>query len=111
MPQRCDCCRSIKAATITDSGSAPRSVRWLADDRLLDRERLASMGVASCEYGLDLCDGHLQAPEPPDHLSRWDLLLDVVAVPGCGVDLAWLQQPDIVVVAQRLDTQVRRPRV
>ena len=54
-------------------------------------------------------DGHLQAPQAADDLGERDLILGVVAISVAGVDLAGLEQPDFVVVAQRLDAQMRRP--
>ena len=65
------------------------------------------LGVGRGEYRLDLRDGHLQAPQAADDLRNRDLILGVVAISVSGVDLAGLEQPDLVVVAQRLDAQVR----
>src|ERR1700730_357777 len=68
------------------------------------------LAVGRCEYRLDFGDGHLQAPQAADDLRNRDLVLGVVAISVAGVDLAGLEQPDLVVMAQRLDAQVRRAR-
>ena len=71
---------------------------------------VACIGVRRGEYRLDFRDGHLEAPQAADDLGHRDLILGVVAISVGGVDLAGLEQPDLVVVAQRLDAQVRRAR-
>jgi hypothetical protein len=75
-----------------------------------DDQPVARVRVGGGEYRLDSRDGHLQAPQAADDLGERDLILGVGAIPIVGVDLAGLEQPDLVVVAQRLDAQVRRAR-
>ena len=75
---------------------------------MLDDQPVALLGVRRGENRLDICDRHLQAAESADHLGERDLVLGVVAIAVVGVDFAWLEQADVVVVAQRLDAQVRR---
>src|ERR1700722_17743958 len=77
---------------------------------MLDDQTVACREVGGRQYGLDLGDGHLEIPEPADHLGGRNLLSGVVAVAVAGVDLVGLQQPNLVIVAQRLDAQVRRTR-
>ena len=75
-----------------------------------DDQPVTRLGVGRGQYRLDLRDGHLQTPQPADDLRKRDLILGVVAIAVAGVDLARLQQPDLVVVAQRLDAQMGRAR-
>jgi hypothetical protein len=57
---------------------------------------------------VNLFEGHVQRPEPPDHLSGRYLIGGVVAVPSEWVNLSRFEQADVVVVAQCLDVQVCR---
>ena len=60
------------------------------------------------EYCLDVGHGHAEAPEAANDLSGRDLLDVVAAVARVWVDLSRVQKPGVVVVAQRLDAQMRR---
>jgi hypothetical protein len=72
-------------------------------------QRVAGPGVGGGQDGLHVGDGHAQIPQAADDLGRRDLLRPVVPVAGVRVDLGRFQQADLVVVAQRLDAQVRHP--
>src|ERR1700759_2633884 len=71
---------------------------------------VTNRGVRSGEYRLDLRDWHLQTPQAADDLRDRNLIRGVIAIAVGRVDLTGLEQPDLVVVAQRLDAQVRRAR-
>ncbi len=58
---------------------------------------------------LYFCDRHFQIPQAADHLSGRDLIRKVVAVAGVGIHLGRLQQAHLVVVPQRLHTQMGHP--
>jgi NAD(P)-dependent dehydrogenase (short-subunit alcohol dehydrogenase family) len=68
------------------------------------------LGVGSGENGPQLPHRHVECPEPADHLGSGDLFVRVVPVAAVRVDLARLEQPNLVVVAQRLHAQVRGRR-
>ena len=74
---------------------------------VLDDQSVARVGVRRGEHGLDVGDRHVQGPESSDDLGDGDLTLGVVAIAVVLVHLAWLEQPHLVVVVQRLDAQVR----
>jgi hypothetical protein len=69
---------------------------------------VASPRICRCDDRVNLFEGHVQRPEPADHLSGRDLIGGVTPVPSEWVDLSRLEQADAVVVAQRLDVQVCR---
>ena len=69
-------------------------------------EGVAGRGVRRVEHRLDLADRHLQIPQAADDLRGRDLLGGVVAVARAGVHRGRLEQPDLVVMPQRLDAQV-----
>ena len=73
----------------------------------LPSDRLSPGMVGRVENGFDLLDRHLQVPEPADDLCRRYLVGVVVAVPGIRVHLHRFEQPDLVVVTQRLHAEVR----
>jgi|1186.fasta_scaffold230554_2 hypothetical protein len=74
---------------------------------MLDDQPVALLGVRRDENRLDIRDRHLQAPESADHLCERDLVLGVIAIAVVRVYFVWLEQPDLVVVAQRLDAELR----
>ena len=43
--------------------------------QMLDDQPVPRLSVGSGQDGLHLGDGHLQTPQPADHLRRWDLLV------------------------------------
>jgi hypothetical protein len=71
---------------------------------------VASVRIGSRHDYLDVAHGRLQSTESADHLRGWDLLHGVVAVAGVRVDLGRYKQPDLVVVAQCLDAEMRSAR-
>ena len=101
--------RSSRSRSSTNDSAGSGKLR-LETIEVGDDQPVTRLGVGRGEYGLDLRDGHLQAPQPADDLRDRDLILGVVAIAVAGVDLAGLQQPDVVVVAQRLDAQLRCSR-
>ncbi len=72
-------------------------------------EPVTGLQIRSLQDGVDLVQGHIQIPETADHLGRRDLIDGIPPVPGLRVDVSRLQQPDAVIVAQRLDAQVGGP--
>jgi len=66
----------------------------------------AGLRVGSGQHLADLADGHAELAEPADHLGGGHLRRGVVAVAGVRVDLGGLQQPGLVVAAQRFHAQV-----
>jgi hypothetical protein len=66
--------------------------------------------VRGGDDGMDLIQGHVQGPEPLDDLGGRDLVSAVASVPGVGIDIGGFQQADAVVMAQRLDVEVRGAR-
>src|ERR1700722_20877214 len=72
-------------------------------------EVVAGGQVGSRDDRVDLLQGHVERPEPADDLSGRDLIGGVAAMPCARVDVGGLEQADAVVMAQRLDTQVRGP--
>lgn len=58
---------------------------------------------------MDVVEWHVEIAETADDLRGDDLLGGVAPVSCVGVDVDRLEQPDVVVVAKRLDTQVRGP--
>jgi hypothetical protein len=66
--------------------------------------------VRGGDDGMDLFQRHVKGPEPPDDLGGRDLVSAITAVPGGRIDIGGHQQADAVVVAQRLDGQVRGAR-
>jgi phosphonate transport system substrate-binding protein len=83
----------------------------------LVRPRLEQAGVPFVLCPVDATDAlqhsmnpvqrHIQVPETADDLGRRDLVDRVPPVSGVRVDVGRRQEPDAVVVAQRLDAQVR----
>src|SRR5215469_16446774 len=72
-----------------------------------DDDLAATGHVRRSEQRADVVERHPQVPEPADHLSGYDLTWLVVPIAGPRVDLGGVQHADIVVVAQRLDAEVR----
>ena len=69
-------------------------------------QRVAGGRVRCGQHRLDLGDRHLQIPQAPDDLRGRDLPGRVVAVARVRVHRGRLEQPDLVVVAQRLDAEM-----
>ncbi len=69
---------------------------------------VAGLKVRGVEHRADVLEGHLEVAEPPYHLGSADLVGGVAPVARGRVDVDRLEQADLVVMAQRLDTQVRR---
>ena len=103
----CGASRLQQVAQLTD-GLTRLGELELEPIEMLDDQPVARVGVRRGENRLDIRDRHLQAPESADHLGERDLVLGVVAIAVVRVDFARLEQPDLVVVAQRLDAEVRR---
>ena len=60
--------------------------------------------------GMDLFERHVEGAEPADDLGGRDLPGRVVAVAGVRVHRGRLEQPHLVVVAQRFDAEVSGAR-
>jgi len=69
---------------------------------------VASTNVGGAQNGADLVERHFQSPEAANDLCRRDLVGAVAAVAGSAIDIDGFEQPDLVVVAQHLDAQLRR---
>ncbi len=69
---------------------------------------VAGLKVGGVEHRADVLEGHLEVAEPPYHLGSADLVGGVAPVARGRVDVDRLEQADLVVMAQRLDAQVRR---
>jgi len=63
--------------------------------------------VGRDEYRLYLVQGHFEVPKTADNLGGRDLVGGVPAVASLRVDFSWLEQTAVVVMTQRLDTQMR----
>ncbi len=72
-------------------------------------EPVTGLQIRSLQDGADLVQGHAQIPETADHLCRRDLIDGIPPVPGVWVGVCRFQEPDAVIVAQRLDAQVGGP--
>ena len=72
--------------------------------------RLRAARSGACEDVAHLVDRHVEVAEPADRLGRADLARGVAPVPGRGVDARRFEQPDVVVVPERLHAQVRHLR-
>jgi len=59
--------------------------------------------------GLNVLQGHVEGSEAADDLGCGDLIGLIAAIAGVGVDSGGLEHADAVVVAQRLDAEVRCP--
>jgi hypothetical protein len=70
-------------------------------------ELITSGQVGGGDDDVNLFQRHIERAEPADDLGGRDLVGAIPAVSGVGVDIGRFQQADAVVVAQRLDVQVR----
>jgi hypothetical protein len=70
-------------------------------------ELVARAQVSRLQHGVNLVERHVQIPETADDLGCRDLAGRVPAVSGVRVDVGRRQEPDAVIVAQRLDAQMR----
>jgi hypothetical protein len=69
---------------------------------------VAGRRVRRGQHRLDVRDRHLQVAQPADDLGGRNLPGGVVPVAGVRVHRNRLEQPHLVVVAQRLDAEVSR---
>jgi len=69
-------------------------------------DELGANGRVGCaQHSSDVIEGHLEIPEPADHLSDRDLVARVSAIAGDRVDICRFEEAGAVVVAQRLDAE------
>src|SRR6478736_6618877 len=71
---------------------------------------VAGLDVGSLENNLDVLEWHVQVAKAADDLRRDDLLWCVAPVSAVHVDVEWLQQSELVVVAKHPHAQVCGPR-
>jgi hypothetical protein len=76
---------------------------------VLEDDAVPSAGTLRFEHRADLLEGHLEVSEATDHVRGRDLRCGIEAITRRSIDVGRRQQADLVVVAQRLDTQMRRP--
>lgn len=72
-------------------------------------EFVASGQVRGGDDRVDLFEWHVQGAKSADDLGGRDLAGRVAAVSGGGINISRFEQPDAVVVPQRLDGQVGGP--
>lgn len=85
----------------------PQQTLFLVQLLLLRRQKLRQpVQILALKQLLELLKGHAHAFEPLDLVDEGKLTVHIVAVAGLRVDIAGLEQSDLVVMPQTLDRHV-----
>ena len=76
---------------------------------MFDDRRISGVDVRRAQDRAHIVERHAQIAETPDHLRGRHLARRVEAVTGRLVHGRGFEQPDVVVVPERLDAEVGHP--